>query len=72
VFNDANVTRARVPRTNSRAQITRVLADILCQAPKGLLHARLDSIRIAAAFIRCCDPVSWRSSDCAGRIIAAR
>src|SRR6476619_2758923 len=34
VFNDANVTRARVPRTNSRAQITRVLADILCQAPK--------------------------------------
>ena len=34
MFNDANVTRARVPRTNSRAQITRVLADILCQAPK--------------------------------------
>ena len=26
MFNDANVTRARVPRTNSRAQITRVLA----------------------------------------------
>ena len=34
MFNDANVTRARVPRTNSRAQITRVLANILCQAPK--------------------------------------
>ena len=37
MFNDANLTRARVPRTNSRAQITRVLADILCQ------HLRITS-----------------------------
>ena len=34
MFNDANLTRARVPRTNSHAQITRVIADILCQALK--------------------------------------
>ena len=31
MFNDADLTRARVPHTNSRAQISRVLADILCQ-----------------------------------------
>ena len=34
MFNDANLTRARVPRTNSRAQITRVFSRHSLPTPK--------------------------------------
>jgi hypothetical protein len=70
VFNDADhLTRVRVPRTNSRAQISRILQTCFAKHLR-IISRSAGSIRIAAAFI--CDPVSWRPSDSAGRSIAAR